>query len=84
MKIELPYTQKVSIDIDNEKQLLITLSYLEKVFDWSRDWFIDNDKVKSSEVCYSSHSFTREIIIRDASDEDYFVAMVFNKLTENI
>lgn len=84
MKIELPYTQNVKIELDEEKQRIITLLYLEKTFDWDRDWYISDGVVKSSDVCYSSHTFTTEKVIRDATGSDHFAVQLFNNLNTDI
>ena len=53
---------------------------LEKVFNWNREYFIDNGQVKVNIVHYSSHSWDTVDLVRKASSRDIFAEKVFQHL----
>ena len=80
MKIEVPHKSKVEVEIDEFNQKNITFNYLEKVFNWDRDYFIDDNKVKKSITIYSSHSWESVEVVREATKDDFITENIFNKI----
>lgn len=80
MKIAVPHTENVEVEIDEFKQKDITFTYLEKLFNWDREFFIEDGRVKKKRVCYSSHSFEMYDLVRLANEEDIYAEKLFNKI----
>jgi len=54
----------------------LTLDYINKYLNWGENHFIKDDKVFERRLCHTTHSFYLDYEVREASDEDYFVAGV--------
>lgn len=60
--------KEFEIDDDCFKELMI--EHLYKSFNWKRDWFIEDSKVKITEEFYGSHYFETTDVVREATEED--------------
>ena len=80
MKIEVPHKSKVEVEIDEFNQKNIAFNYLEKVLNWDRDYFIDDNKVKKSITIYSSHSWESVEVVREATKDDFIIENIFKKI----
>jgi hypothetical protein len=80
MKITTEQTSPVEVTLNEEDQRNIAASYLEKVFNWNREYYIKNGEVKVNVVRYSSHSWNSVETVRKATDRDTFAEKVFQNI----
>jgi len=80
MKITTEQTSPVEVTLNEEDQRNIAASYLEKVFNWNREYYIKNGDVKVNVVRYSSHSWNSVETVRKATDRDTFAEKVFQNI----
>jgi len=80
MKITTEQTSPVEVTLNEEDQRNIAASYLEKVFNWNREYYIKNGEVKVNVVRYSSHSWNSVETVRKATDRDAFAEKVFQNI----
>tara|TARA_B100000902_G_scaffold10238_1_gene12516 strand:- start:697 stop:948 length:252 start_codon:yes stop_codon:yes gene_type:complete len=80
MKIKTQHTTPVEVTLNEEDQKNITATYLEKVFNWNREYFIEDGNVKINIVRYSSHSWNSIEVVRKANSRDVFAEKVFQNI----
>lgn len=80
MKITTEQTSPVEVTLNEEDQRNITATYLEKVFSWNREYYIENGEVKVNIVRYSSHSWNSVETVRKATNRDIFAEKVFQNI----
>ena len=80
MKIKTQHTTPVEVTLNEEDQKNITATYLEKVFNWNREYFIEDGNVKINIVRYSSHSWNSVETVRKATNRDTFAERVFQNI----
>jgi len=80
MKITTEQTSPVEVTLNEEDQRNIAASYLEKVFNWNREYYIKNGEVKVNVVRYSSHSWNSVETVRKATARDTFAEKVFQNI----
>ena len=80
MKITTQQTSPVEVTLNEEDQKNIAATYLEKLWNWKREYFIENGQVKVNITHYSSHSWDTVDLVRKASSRDIFAEKVFQHL----
>lgn len=79
MKItaNIPY----EIEISEDEQRRIALNYLYKIFNWKSTYSINDEKVYDA-VTKHHHStnWIDSEYVRDATDDDYTVALILDKM----
>jgi len=80
MKIKTQHTTPVEVTLNEEDQKNITATYLENVFNWNREYFIEDGNVKINIVRYSSHSWNSIEVVRKATKRDVFAEKVFQNI----
>ena len=80
MKITTEQTSPVEVTLNEEDQRNIAATYLEKVFNWNREYYIKNGEVKVNVVRYSSHSWNTVETVRKATNKDTFAEKVFQNI----
>ena len=80
MKIKTQHTSPIEVTLNEEDQKNITATYLEKLWNWNRDYFIENGQVKVNITHYSSHSWDTVELVRKATSRDIFAEKVFQHL----
>ena len=80
MKITTQQTSPVEVTLNEEDQKNIAATYLEKLWNWNREYFIENGQVKVNITHYSSHSWDTVDLVRKASSRDVFAEKVFQHL----
>ena len=80
MKITTQQTSPVEVTLNEEDQKNIAATYLEKLWNWNREYFIENGQVKVNITHYSSHSRDTVDLVRKASSRDVFAEKVFQHL----
>ena len=80
MKITTEQTSPVEVTLNEEDQKNITATYLEKVFNWNREYFVEDGNVKINIVRYSSHSWNSIEVVRKANSRDVFAEKVFQNI----
>tara|TARA_Y100001972_G_scaffold63578_1_gene77669 strand:+ start:6903 stop:7154 length:252 start_codon:yes stop_codon:yes gene_type:complete len=80
MKITTQHTSPIEVTLNEEDQKNITATYLEKLFDWNRNYFIENREVKIWTTHYSSHSWDSVDVVRKATSRDVLVEKIFQHL----
>jgi hemerythrin len=82
--MEINITQYTKACISTEEQKRITLDYLYRNFRWSKNHFIEDEQVMKKMEYATSHPWTEEEFVREAQEDDYFVAgliKLINKLS---
>lgn len=72
--MEINVTQHTKVCISSEEQKRIALQYLYLNFKWSKDHFIEDGSVMQRVEYATSHRWTEEEFVREAKEDDYFVA----------
>jgi hypothetical protein len=72
--MEINVIQHVKACISSEQQKRITLQYLYLNFKWSKNHFIKDGSVMQDVEYATSHRWTEEKFVREAEEDDYFVA----------
>jgi len=80
MKIKTQHTTPVEVTLNEEDQKNVTATYLENVFNWNREYFIEDGNVKINIVRYSSHSWNSIEVVRKATSRDVFAEKVFQNI----
>ncbi len=73
-------TGQVSITISPEDEKQIALEYLCKEFDWSKDHFIEDGKVKQRVTKHTTHSWEVVETVREADELDKSVDFIVRSL----
>jgi hypothetical protein len=74
--------QQLELEISEQEHKHVALEYLYKAFDWKSEYFIEDEKVCQKKTYHSSHSWEGVEKIRDATEQDYFVAGVIKMIAE--
>lgn len=77
MRISVPYTQQIEIEIGEREEKSIFMAYLHKLYNWRESYYIDNGEVVSSN--YGTRKF-----IRIATEEDVNTENLINKITDKM
>ena len=80
MKITTQQTLPVEVTLNDDQQRNVTATFLEKVLNWDRDYFIEDKLVKNTKTYYSSHSWKKVETVRTATTEDKFAFDVFQQI----
>jgi|TARA_R110002153_G_C12935515_1_gene456632 hypothetical protein len=80
MKITTTQEKTVNIELDDNQQKNIALTYLENILNWSRDYFIEDGRVCCTKTYYTSHSWNKKEVVREASENDILVNKIFKQL----
>ena len=68
------------IEIGELEQKRVCLEYLYRKFNWSANHFIENGIVYKSENFATSHSWNQNIVVREASNLDFFIDEAVKKI----
>ena len=71
MKIKA--TQQIEVQITPKEERRIAIDYFCKKFDWQRSYFIKNGTVYDTVTNYSSHTWTEDKRVREATDNDKLI-----------
>jgi hypothetical protein len=77
MKISTQQTVQVDFTLEPAQHLDVAATFLEKLLDWDREYYVEDALVKNPITCYGSHSWNTVETVREASDEDVFADRVF-------
>ena len=80
MKITTQQTLPVEVTLDDDQQRNVTATFLEKLLNWNRDYFIEDKLVKNTKTYYTSHSWKTVETVRKATPEDKFAFTVFQQI----
>jgi hypothetical protein len=73
-------TQVINIDIAVPQQRKIAIQFLFDKFNWSEEYSIKDGNVFWNKMQYGSHSFTDNILLREASELDYHVEAIYKNI----
>lgn len=77
LKISVPF----DVEVDTIQQRKITLDYLYQKFNWEDSYYIRDEHVlKKHIVNHPEQTWQEEVIVRNATDDDYTIAYILNKL----
>lgn len=79
--MKISATQNLELEITQEEQKRICLEFLYQKFNWKSNYFLGNDgKIYCPQTFYSSHSFSNDVLIREATDDDGVLAHLILKI----
>ena len=70
MKIKTQQTVDVECTLDSPQQKNVTATFLEKLLDWDRAYYVEDGFVKNVVTCYGSHSWNTVETVRKATPND--------------
>lgn len=80
MKITTQQTLPVEVTLNDNQQRNVAATFLEKVLNWDRDYFIEDKLVKNTKTYYTSHSWKKVETVRKATAEDKLAFDVFQQI----
>jgi hypothetical protein len=72
----------IKTEISESEHKRLALEYIYKYLNWDSGYFIEDEKVCQKKTYHSSHSWDGVEKIRDATEQDYFVAGVIKMIAE--
>ena len=70
MKIKTQQTVDIECTLDSPQQKNVTATFLEKLLDWDRAYYVEDGFVKNVVTCYGSHSWNTVETVRKATPND--------------
>ena len=70
----------VEVTLSDQQVASIAMDYLCRSLNWQLNFFIKDEQVCHPIYFNGSHSWEETKIVRDATEEDYFIASVFKIL----
>jgi len=80
--MEIHATQHLKVQISDQEQKRIVLEYFYSKFKWKKDYFIKNGQVMEDVEYSTSHRWTDEEFVREAQEDDYFVAGIIKLINK--
>lgn len=73
---------RTQVDIPDYEVKRIALEFIYKKCGWNKDYFIKDGKVYEDVEYATSHRWTDQEFVREATEEDFFVAGVIKILSK--
>jgi hypothetical protein len=73
-------TTSVEVELSEYEQQKIALAYLFNIYNWKDGYHICEEKVYQAVTVHHHDAWTDEVFIRYATDDDYVVASLLNKI----
>lgn len=78
--MEIEATQFIKVILSEEQQKQVAINYLCGKYNWDRGYWIQDGWVMKVQKYSTSHSWTEDVRVRQATELDYFVAGVMKRL----
>lgn len=63
--------------LSEEEQDKVVFSRIDEIFNWQKGYFVSDNKVKIQKTFFGSHSWTEDIIVREATEDDIVIDKFF-------
>lgn len=70
------------IVLSKEQQKEIALDYLYNLYEWKSSYFISDQCLYKTMTYHQHETWTEDVFIRDAIDDDYVIASLLLKIKE--
>lgn len=75
-------TRNEEVMLSPEEALKVTINVLREVFDFDKDYFIEDGKVKKTITYHTSHSWEKVDEVREATTTDTYICDIIKTLNE--
>ena len=79
-------TSIIEIDIDKNEERRITIKNLRDLVDWQENHWVDfkTNKLMKHKSYYSAHSWSEDMILRDATDLEMSVQKIISVISTKV
>lgn len=82
--IKVNITRTEEFMLSPKEALKVTIDVLRKVFDFDKDYFIEDGKVKKTTTYHTSHSWEKVEVVREATELDVHIYYIIKTLNTAI
>ena len=80
--VKVNITRTEEFMLSPKEALKVTINVLREVFDFDKDYFIENGKVKKTTAYHTSHSWEKVDEVREATTTDTYICDIIKTLNE--
>ena len=80
--IKVNFTRTEEIMLSPKEALKVAIGVLREVFDFDKDYFIEDGKVKKTVTYHTSHSWEKVYEVREATTTDIYIYDIINTLNK--
>ena len=80
--IRVNITRNEEVMLSPKEALKVTINVLREVFDFDKDYFIEDGKVKKTTTYHTSHSWEKVDEVREATTTDTYICDIIKALNE--
>lgn len=71
------------IVLSKEQQKKIALDYLYNLYEWKSSYFISDQCLYKTVIYHQHETWEEDLVVRDATDDDYVMASLLLKIKES-
>ena len=80
--VKVNITRNEEVMLSPKEALKVTINVLREVFDFDKDYFIEDGKVKKTTTYHTSHSWEKVDEVREATTTDTYICNIIKTLNE--
>ena len=80
IKVNITHTEEFMLS--PKEALKVAIGVLREVFDFDKDYFIEDGKVKKTVTYHTSHSWEKVYEVREATTTDIYICDIIKTLKE--